>query len=126
MKFEYNHAALNTPDVQLEVAASIYKEALQHVTYKDWVFVVIVLDGYGNAHLQARYEAEGRVWPTHKWPLSPHMTKSEIMQTALKCVLAAEENEARAQFFYKGKPIAGQYYDVDRLLELLPEALDAR
>lgn len=128
MKLEYNHAALNTPDVQLDVAASIYKEALQHVTYKDWEFAVIVLDGYGNAHLQGRFRADGNTWSTSKWILSPHMTKSEIVQTALKCVLTAEEHEAREHFLYKGQTVFGPHFDVEGLCSLcqLPEALDAR
>lgn len=57
-------------------------------------------------------------WKSRKWWLSPHMTKSEVVQTALKAVLTAVEHEARERFRYRGKPIFGPHFDVDRLVEL--------
>lgn len=58
------------------------------------------------------------LWSSRKWRLSLHMTRSEIVQTALKAVLTAVEHEARERFLYKGQPIFGPHHDVDALVEL--------
>ena len=69
------------------------------------------------------YEVVGR-----KWRLSSYMTRSEIVQTALKAVLTAEEHEVRERFKYRGVSIFGPHYDVDKLWELRAgeDALDVR
>ena len=46
------------------------------------------------------------------------MTKSEIVQTALMAVLAAEEHETREAFLYRGQRIFSPHYDVDQLVKL--------
>jgi hypothetical protein len=51
-----------------------------------------------------------------KWMLSQHMTKSEIVATALKAYLTAMEHEARETFRYRGKAIFGPHFDVDALV----------
>lgn len=105
---------------------------LKLVTYKQWAFEVWEDDG--RPYLQVTFEAldlgnsgayraRGR-----KWLLSPHMTKSEIVSTALKAVLTAEEHEARESFRYKGKMVFGPHLDVDVLAEVAgkKESLDIR
>src|SRR5579864_7229094 len=52
---------------------------------------------------------------SRKWFLSEHMTKSELVQTAFKACLTAEEHEARENFKYKGEPIYGPHFNVDAL-----------
>jgi hypothetical protein len=55
------------------------------------------------------------------------MTRSEVVQTALKAVLSAEEHEARERFLYKGKAVFGPHFDVDVLHSIYgKEALDVR
>lgn len=63
-----------------------------------------------------------------KWFLSPHMTKSEVVLTALKAVLTFEEHETRERFLYRGRAIFDPHYDVDLLWEMRgrPGALDER
>jgi len=64
---------------------------------------------------------------TRKWLLSAHMTRSELVQTAFKCVLTSLEHEAREQFTYKGAPIFGPHFDVDSLVDYSAmRLLDAR
>ena len=58
---------------------------------------------------------------TRKWLLSRHMTKSEIVQTALKCVLTAIEHEARERFTYRGERVFGPHISIDELLRLACE-----
>lgn len=72
-------------------------------------------------YLQARFMAPcsrtGEQQPqlTRKWQLSEHMTPSEIVQTAFKCVLTSIEHEAREQFTYDDAPIFGPHFDIDDL-----------
>nr|WP_315206420.1 hypothetical protein [uncultured Albidiferax sp.] len=52
------------------------------------------------------------------------MTPSEVVQTALKCVLTSLEHEARENFKYKGAPIFGPHFDVDDLAVLCADGGD--
>jgi|CryGeyDrversion2_2_1046609.scaffolds.fasta_scaffold58243_2 hypothetical protein len=62
-----------------------------------------------------------------KWLISPHMTKSEIVQTAFKAVLTAVEHEVRDAFKYKGELVFCPHFDVDELIEIhRKRKLDAR
>lgn len=75
----------------------------------------------GMIYLQAAYQEPdvdtGRPeWQyTRKWILSPHMVKSEIVQTVFKCVITSAEHRVREWFRYKDKAIFGPHYDVDVL-----------
>lgn len=103
-------------------------EALREsITYKDWIF------GFGcdgpndqwwlQVHFRAFDHASPETTETHdvsgrKWRLSIHMTDSEIVQTALKAVMTAEEHETREQFLYNGQAIFGPHLDIEQLWEL--------
>lgn len=103
---------------------------LADVRYKHWTICAYPdLDG-PTAYLQVTFHAPdwskerpGYANPAvlqsgRKWRLSEHMTKSEIVQTALMAVLAAEEHENREQFLYKGRAIFGPHFDVDGLHDI--------
>ena len=91
---------------------------LAEIKYKDWVFLADQKgDGY---YLQVLFYDMG-MQKGRKWYVSPHATKSEIVQTVLKAVLTAEEHEAREKFTYQGRPIYGPHLSVDRLVELYDE-----
>jgi hypothetical protein len=53
-----------------------------------------------------------------KWILSKHMTKSEVVTTAFKAVMTAEEHEIREKFRYGGRMIFGPHFNVDALHEV--------
>lgn len=99
------------------------QDILDTVTYKDW-HIGAYPDRDG-AYLQVRFYAADtthHAFPNHpelqagrKWRLSEHMTHSEVVQTALKAVLAAEEHETREQFHYRGRAIFGPHFNVDVL-----------
>ena len=64
---------------------------------------------------------------TRKWYVSQEATRSEIVQTALKCVLTSIEHEAREVFTYRGRAIFGPHFDVEQLVALVDEkARDVR
>jgi hypothetical protein len=89
---------------------------VEDVTYKDWDFVVTT--NHGVPYLQVQFHADNERQFGRKWLLSYHMTKSEVVSTALKAVLTAEEHEARENFRYKSRRIFGPHFDVDTLVEI--------
>ena len=100
----------------------IFENYLTEIRYKDWDMNVH-MDGerpylqvgfweYNSPESQAKVYQKGR-----KWTLSPYMTKSEVIQTAFKAILTAEEHEVREKFTYKGKTIFGPHFHVDVLAE---------
>lgn len=96
---------------------------LDRIGYKNWHFR---LGKKGEvSFLQVVFQAEDPIiadgwdWQKgRKWMLSEHMSKSELVQTALKAVLAAEEHEARENFRYMGQPVFGPHFDVNALWRL--------
>lgn len=105
-------------------------ELLKNVTYKPgWVYHVKE-DG-DRLYLQITFIDTNFPVRTkqycRKWFLSPNMTPSEIVQTALKATIAAEEHECREIFRYKLQPIFGPHFDIEALVELCREGrLDVR
>lgn len=105
-------------------------QILKDIQYKDWELTVgNISDMDRPMYLQVRFiDANGDVQKGRKWMLSQHMTKSEIVQTAFKAILTAEEHEAREQFRYKGRLVYGPHIDVDVLASVVgdKENLDMR
>jgi hypothetical protein len=62
-----------------------------------------------------------RIQRGRKWFLSAHMTRSEIVQTALMAALAAVEHEAREDFRYRGQAVFAPHFDVEALRLLASE-----
>lgn len=55
---------------------------------------------------------------TRKWLLSEHMVKSEVVQTAFKCVMTSMEHRVREHFLYRQERIFGPHFDVDALYDI--------
>lgn len=55
---------------------------------------------------------------SRKWLISPHMTRSEIVQTAFKLAMTAVEHRARETFKFEGRRVFGPHFDVDALGDL--------
>lgn len=101
------------------------KDILQKCSFPGYTWRIegdFTLDS-GPTYLQACFNAPdahtGEVAPqsTRKWLLSQHMTDSELVQTALKCVLTSVEHEAREQFTYRGEAIFGPHLPLDLLVD---------
>lgn len=97
------------------------------VSYKNFTFNVrslVGIDDMERFYLQVEWPGTDAITGAprqckgRKWFLSEHMTKSELIQTALAAVLAIEEHEAREAFYYAGRPVYGPHYDVDALAKL--------
>jgi len=108
-------------------------EIIGNVKYKDWHFYV---GGEIHMYLQVQFVPPDTVpgWggdavqKGRKWLLSSFMTKSEVVATAFKAAITAEEHEARESFRYKGKMVFGPHIDVDALAAIVgkKENLDMR
>ncbi len=99
---------------------NVYEAYLTGVQYNDSAFYVRFDED--RPYLQVEYPGVDavtgapRICKGRKWLLSPHMTKSEVVQTALMAVLTNEEHEAREAFRYKGAAVFGPHYNIDDLL----------
>ncbi len=88
------------------------------VEYPGYTFTVT---DNGRMYLQATFNAvcsklgEPFVQYTRKWYISNEATRSEIVQTAFKCVLTSLEHEARESFKYRERSVFGPHIDVDAL-----------
>lgn len=99
------------------------KEIVEKIRYKDWIFKV----GKNEEHyyLQAIFEAPDNhtgiieLQYCRKWQLSLHMTKSEVVRTAYKAVLAAEEHEVGEHFKYRDQLVYCPHMDVDVYVEAM-------
>lgn len=99
---------------------------LRLVRFPGYTFRVVGLfDGHIPTYLQASFMAPCAVeggglllQRTRKWQLSSHMIPSELVQTALKCVLTSLEHEAREHFTYRGAAIFGPHFDVEALVRI--------
>ena len=99
--------------------------------YQDWDFH-LARDG-DVLFLQCRFFAfdpdkgDSRLQHGRKWLISPHMTESEIVQTAWLAVKTAIEHEAREAFTYRRRAIFGPHLDVRELLNVVDRrAFDVR
>lgn len=99
------------------------REILSLAEYPGYEFEVLQLD-CGELFLRAKYlqadiiTGKSEEQHTRKWLLSRYAVSSEIVQTALKCVLTSLEHEAREHFLYRGERVYGPHYDVEALYEL--------
>lgn len=99
-----------------------FDEVLSHVEFQDYTLGLIQEDG--RCYLQGTYfepdviTGELELQKTRKWLLSPHMTKSEIVQTAFKMCLTSMEHRTREHFLYRLERVYSPHYDVEALVEL--------
>lgn len=109
------------PDIDMTRLRSILSE----VSYKDWT-LDFRLDPHRNLapYMQWRFNArcarsgECTEQAGRKWYLSPHMTESELVLTAFKAALAAEEHECRELFCYHGHCILNPHVSVQALISI--------
>lgn len=89
---------------------------IDSISYKDWTLDVLI-EG-GEFFIQWYFNYEGKKQWSRKWLVPPTMSKSEIVSTAFKAALTAEEHECREAFRYKNKKVFGPHFDVDLLAEI--------
>ena len=100
---------------------------VDQITYKNWSFYIGRKGEvfYLQIHFLAADNEAGTdslaVQKGRKWMLSEFMTKSELVQTALKAVITAEEHETRELFLYRNKPVFAPHFDVEDLHRIYTE-----
>lgn len=110
-------------ELWVEKAIEIVKEC----KFQEYDFQVITSPTTKAVYLQATYQEKDTVTGldavqyTRRWFLSPEMSRSEIVQTAFKCVLTSMEHRVREWFLYSGRAIFQPHYDVDSLWEICEE-----
>lgn len=96
-------------------------EIVSSIEYKDWKLDLITPPS-SNPYIQWKIpdnKAPMGYWNCRKWLLSPHMTKSEIIQTIFLAIQVAEEHESRESFKYKGESILSPHLDLEKLHKLI-------
>lgn len=104
----------------LEKANSI----INYISYPEYNFIA-TMDGRGEMYLQGEYSEKDinsgimcRQY-TRRWFISPYMTKSELVQTALKLILTSMEHRAREHFKYRDRLVFGPHFNVDDLWDIV-------
>lgn len=115
---------MSAPSVEPDVTAAWVESILDHVTYKvDWSLRVGIDDTRVFLQVLLRvFDHDVDDMVTHsgrKWLISPHMTRSEVIQTAFKAFLTAEEHECRELFRYRGVRIFGPHIDAESLADAM-------
>ena len=101
------------------------KEIVSCLRYKDWWFFIHTRKG--EVYLQVKFLARDSVsgdvaiQKGRNWFVSKHATESELVFTALKAVLTAEEHEARESFRYLGRAVANPHIDIRSLWRIARE-----
>jgi hypothetical protein len=97
------------------------QKIVANVAYRRHQFHIVDKPGLDGFFLQLRFLApcahrETRTLQfSRKWYISCFSTPSEVVHTAFKAVLTAEEHEVREAFCYKGEAIFGPHFSVDWL-----------
>ena len=103
------------------------RQIVTECSFPGYAFAVTE-DGRGAIYLQGRYDEPdvdtGQTEPqkTRRWFLSPQMTKSEVVQTAFKCVITSAEHRTREWFTYRGRRVFGPHFQVDALWAIAGQA----
>lgn len=98
------------------------RRIINQIKYKDWFFRIE--ERRDCFLLQVRFYADDtiskhwRLQTCRKWFISTHACKAEIVRTAFKAILAAEEHEVAEHFKYKGVPIHSPHLDPDKLTNI--------
>lgn len=98
------------------------RAVIEKVTYKDWR-LEFKLDPLRNFApfirwcFSANCGKSGQITGQsgRMWYLSQHMTESELVLTAFKAALTAEEHECRERFQYRGRRILNPHVSVRAL-----------
>lgn len=105
-------------------------EVVRDITYPGFRFTLTLKMGLVFLYMEPE-EGSGRcsksgdamAWKSRKWYISPHKTKSEIVQTAFLCAKTAMEHELRETFTYKGVTVLDPHLDLDHLAIVKSERL---
>lgn len=116
---------MNTGD-NIKLDAAAFRKILDNIEYagrEGWTINIKFDDK--RPYLQIESHGGDLAWTGRKWFLSPHMCVTEVVRTAFKAVLAAEEHEACENFKYVGAAIFSPHISVDALV-MAADEIDTR
>jgi hypothetical protein len=99
---------------------TMVQSILKELSYNDWTFVA----GHSGdrVYVYTSWQAEDNFRPvgvelqkSRRWLIRHGASRSEIIQTAFKCVLTAIEHEARERFLYANRAIFVPHHSIDAL-----------
>ena len=99
------------------------RDIVRSCKYPEYQFEVLDNQEHG-ALLRAVYKeadvhsGQPETQKTRKWYISQNSVKSEIVQTALKCVLTSMEHRCREHFTFDGENVYGPHFDCDTLVQM--------
>ncbi len=104
------------------------KELIAQVSHPDFRYSVFLKQGLTFLQIEptngtCNSTGEPMQWRGRKWYLSPHMTRSEIVQTAFLATKTAVEHELREHFTFKGVTVLDPHLDMDNLAQVKSERL---
>lgn len=112
--------------------SSLFAEVQDDVTYKPGYRLLLEEDSSGrwffqvvNTESVCAVTGRRQVDKGGKAYLSPHATRSELVQTAFGLFKAYEEHETREFFRWRGKQVYGPHMDVTALFHVA-DSTDAR
>jgi hypothetical protein len=101
--------------------------AIEQCSFPDYAFSVRPIDG--GALIRGTYwepDAVEKKLPTaqqtREWFIQLTASKSEVVRTCFKLVMASYEHRVREWFTYRGKAIHQPHYDVDQLAAMNEES----
>ena len=123
---------MKTPD--FTSTRDCFLDIVAEIEFRDWSFLVGEYeDAPGHFYLVIEFQEACIVTGvmqtqrSRKWMLSPHMTRSEIVQTAWLAVQTALMHEAREAFKWRDELVFGPHFDVEALHDLCAaKATDVR
>ena len=93
------------------------EELIRAIDYKDWGFETNY--SLGEMRLRVEFDADGERQYGRWWLIDLDIaTKSDIVQTALKAALTAEEHETREHFYFHKRRLYSPHFDPDALASL--------
>ena len=98
-----------------------------HKCYHPEYIFNVKQDSRGSVYLQGSYSEKDTVTGkleiqrTRRWFLNYEMTKSEIVQTAFKCIMTSMEHRAREWFHFMGETVFSPHFDIDALVTICRE-----
>lgn len=104
----------------------IARQILKGVKFPEYTFEIVEREG--RAFLRAWYWDKDTVTGkrekqyTRKWDVPAYIEKSELVQTAFKCIVTSMEHRAREGFTYNGEAILNPHFNCDDLWKLAHKA----
>jgi hypothetical protein len=101
--------------------------AVEQCSFPDYMFAVRQIEGGALIHgIYWEPDAVEKKLPqaqqTREWFVPLSVSKSEVVRTCFKLVMASYEHRVREWFTYKGKAIHQPHYDVDQLAAMNEES----